>query len=235
MKNGQTQLVSIEAHRLAKTLIWVAVALAIAHIVCMFGWYKDWLPVDDWRYIAFFDLDEEESLGTWFSTLILLLAGLLSFIQAKYSDGGHNRWHFCWWLLGIGFCILSLDEVAGFHEFVNTMVEGTHWTTFGAGLVLVMGIVFLPFWLSLPKRTRVLFLIAGAIYVGGAVGVEWGTIWHEDHGELDTLGYNLWNALEEFMEMAGIVLYIYAISAHIEACRQGARLELVFGRSDLSQ
>jgi len=197
----------------------------------MVGWYKELLPIDDWLYISFFDLDEEESLGTWFSTIILLIAGLLSLFHARYCCTRTNRWHFCWWLLGIGFCVLSLDEVAGFHEFVNTVVEDTHWTTFGAMLVVALGFVFLPFILTLPSRTRALFLVAGAIYVGGAIGVEWATIWHEENDQLETLAYNLWNALEEFMEMAGVILYIYALLSYITIDREGARLQLGFGQS----
>ena len=222
------QLVSIEAHRVARFLLWIAIGLTLTHVICMYAWYKDMLPFDDWLYISFFDLDEEESLGTWFSTGILFFAGLFSLFHARYPGTKLKRWHFCWWLLGIGFCILSLDEVAGFHEFVNTVVEDTHWTTFGAILVLAMGLVFLPFMLSLPIRTRILFLISGAIYVGGAVGVEWATIWYEDEGELDTLAYNLWNAVEEGMEMFGIILYIYALLAHIRDTWEGPDLRLEF-------
>lgn len=227
----QTQLVSIEASRIGRFLLWVAAGLTLLHIICMVGWYKDLLPVDDWLYISFFDLDEEEALGTWFSTLILFLAGLLSLFQARYPATRANRWHPCWWLLGIGFCLLSLDEVAGFHEFVNTVVEFTHWTTFGAALVLVVGVLLIPFLRTLPRETMLLFLAAGAIYVGGAIGVEWATIWYQENDRLDTLGYNLWNGLEEFMEMVGIILYIYALLAHIANNREGARLQLEFGRA----
>ena len=231
-KKGQTQLVSLEAYTIGKFLLIVALALTALHVICMIGWYWDLLPIDDFLYLSFFDLDEEEGLGTWFSALILFTAGLLSLFQARYPGTTPTRWHFCWTLLAIGFCVLSLDEVAGFHEFVNTVVEGTHWTFFAAILVLVVGILFIPFLASLPSKTRWLLVIAGAIYVGGAVGVEAATIWHEENDQLDTLGYNLWTAVEEFMEMAGIILYIFALLAHIANNREGARLQLEFGRAD---
>ena len=47
------------------------------------------------------------------------------------------------------------------------------------------------------------------------MGVEWGTIWYEEHGRLDTLEYNLWNALEEGMEMVGVILFIYGLLGYI--------------------
>ena len=224
----QIQLVSIEAHRVGRFLLWIAIGLTLAHVICMIGWYKDMFPIDDYLYISFFDLDEEESLGTWFSALILFFAGALTLFQAGYPLNKLKRWHFCWWFLGIGFCVLSIDEVAGFHEFVNTVVEDTHWTTFGAILVMAIGLAFLPFMLKLPKRTMILFLVAGFIYVGGAVGVEYATIWYEENSQLNTLAYNLWNALEEFMEMAGVILYIYALLGFIENHRGGSSLQIEF-------
>ncbi len=232
----QTQLVSIEARRVGWFLLWIAIGLTLAHVICMVGWYRygDMLPFDDFLYISFFDLDEEESLGTWFSALILFFASALTLFQARFPLNKLRRWHFCWWLLGIGFCVLSIDEVAGFHEFVNTVVEGTHWTTFGAIVVLVTGLAFLPFMLKLPFRTMVLFLAAGSIYVGGAVGVEYATLWHEENRQLNTLGYNLWNALEEFMEMAGVILYIYALLAYIESNWHEARLHVEFNNDNKS-
>jgi hypothetical protein len=226
------QLLPIDAVTVFKFLLWVAIGLTVAHVACMVIWYRDLLPVDDWIYYSFFNLDEEESFGTWFSTLILFLAGLLTLFHARYAVAQKNRLHVFWWLLGIGFCVLSLDEVAGFHETVNTVIEHTHWTIFGAVLVLGVGAAFLPFMLALPARTRTLFLLAGMIYVGGAIGVEWATIWYEENEQMNTLSYNLWNALEEFMEMAGVILYIYTLLAHVTADRNGLSLEVLFSRKN---
>ena len=225
------QLVSINANHVGRLLLWVAIGLTLAHVAVMLIWYKELLPIDDWVTISFFDLDEEESFGTWFSTIILLAAGLLTLFHAKYCHNILKRWHFCWWLLGIGFFVLSADEVVAFHEFVNTIVEDTHWTTFGALLVVVLGFLFLPFLVALPLQTRVLFLVSGFIYVGGAIGVEWATIWYEENDLLDTLAYNLWNALEEFLEMAGVILYINAMLIHIAANRKEAVIQLQFGQT----
>lgn len=208
-------MLTINHRAIAKALMAVAVALTLIHIATVIIWYEDLLPIDDWLYISFFDLDEEESLGTWFSSLILLLASLLSLFQARAHATAGQRWY--WLLLAAGFCLLSLDEVAGFHEFVNTMAEDTHWTSFALVLVAALGLAFLPFLFSLPATTRWLLVLAGLIYIGGAVGVERATVWHEDNNMLDTLAYNLWTALEEFMEMSGIILYLYTILRHLVA------------------
>ncbi|MGA1199095.1 MAG: hypothetical protein ACO36I_21595, partial [Candidatus Latescibacterota bacterium] len=64
-------------------------------------------------------------------------------------------------------------------------------------------------------QTRWLFVISGAIFVGGAVGVEMSTDWYEDADLLNTLAYNLWTAVEEGMEMGSIVLFIHALLQYI--------------------
>jgi len=52
----------------------------------------------------------------------------------------------------------------------------------------------------------VLFVVAGLIYGGGAVGVE-----HYTDSEVNSLHYNMWTALEEGMEMYGVIVLIYAV------------------------
>ena len=220
--------IRITARKAGAFLFGIAAILTVAHIIAVVVWYRDLLPIDDWLYISFFDLDEEESIGTWFSALILFAAGQLALLQARYVRRDSQGWHGWWLLLAIGFHLLSLDEVAAFHEFVNTVVEDTHWTTFGAVIVVVVGAAYLPFLWSLPARTRWLFIVSGAIYVGGAVGVEWATIWYEDNDQLDTLAYNLWNAVEEFMEMAGVILFIYTLLGHIAEHSKTTSLNISF-------
>jgi hypothetical protein len=222
--------IDITARRVGFLLFGIAGALVLAHILAVVFWYRDLLPIDDWLYISFFDLDEEESIGTWFSALILFAAGQLALLQYRCTKAVAGGWSLWWLLLAIGFHLLSLDEVAGFHEFVNTVVEDTHWTTYGAILVLVVAAAYLPFLWALPPRTRWYFILAGAIYVGGAVGVEWGTLWHEDNDQLDTLGYNLWNALEEGMEMAGVILFICTLLRHLADSGENPSLSIRFKR-----
>jgi hypothetical protein len=64
---------------------------------------------------------------------------------------------------------------------------------------------------SLPSRTRHLFLLAGAIFVGGAIGIEAVSGLHASvHGE-ESLIYHLIITVEELLEMSGVVLFIYAL------------------------
>lgn len=54
---------------------------------------------------------------------------------------------------------------------------------------MIIGLASLPFLARLPSRTGNLFVIAGAIYVGGALGVERATDWYDVNDLMNTLAY----------------------------------------------
>ena len=45
--------------------------------------------------------------------------------------------------------------------------------------------------------------------------IEWSTDCYEEHELMDTLAYNLWNAVEEGLEMAGVVLFIHTLLGYM--------------------
>jgi hypothetical protein len=70
--------------------------------------------------------------------------------------------------------------------------------------------VFIKFITHLDQKTRYLFLIAGALYVGGAIGFEIiENLYADAYGQ--DLVYSMLQNLEEGMEMAGIIVFIYAL------------------------
>jgi hypothetical protein len=81
-------------------------------------------------------------------------------------------------------------------------------------IVGALVIAFIPFIRALHPATRTRLIIAGAIYVGGALVMElplgW---WTAQHG-MDTFGYALLDWVEETMEMVGSALAFAALLAH---------------------
>lgn len=215
----------MSARRVTIALVVVAAVLVVLHVVMWTVFFKTSVLDQQGHWISLLDLDTEASLGTWFSCSLLLLAGILTLVQADGRRGSGRGWVRGWRFLGIILIAASLDEVAGFHESLNTdpyfMSLVGHWTVAGAVLAAVLAIAFVPFLWSLPLRTRTLFLAAGAVYVAGAVGVEFATIGYERAGQLMTLPYNLWNAPEEGLEMAGVILYLYALLDAMAGARDG--------------
>jgi len=109
-----------------------------------------------------------------------------------------------------------MDEVAGFHETLNAMLDFS-WAIPGGIVAACFGVAYLRFLGHLPARTQWLFVAAGCVFVAGAVGVEMATDWYDERDLLDTLAYNLWDAVEEGLEMGGVVLFTHALLGYMGA------------------
>ncbi|MFS8063342.1 MAG: hypothetical protein ACMG5Z_02025 [Luteimonas sp.] len=173
-------------------------------------------------------LDLEYNLPSLFSTVLLLSASvlltLIAMLESKRKAPDTTKWM----ILAAGFLLMALDETMSLHEKMieplRNLLGGQHhhvgifyfaWVIPGIALVVVLGAFFLPFLFRLPRRTAIAFAISGAIYVGGALGVElvegW---WREGHGHRN-LTYHLLVSLEEGMEMFGVIAFIHALMGYI--------------------
>jgi len=110
----------------------------------------------------------------------------------------------------VGFLLMAIDEVAGIHETINSAIVMT-WAIPAAIMAVGIGIAFIPFLLHLPSGTALRFVVAGALYLTGAVGIE--IIGNEMVGDRlsDTLGYKMATLAEESLEMVGLILFIHAL------------------------
>ena len=175
-----------------------------------------------WPFARQFNFVEEGNIANFYQGLQLVLAAVLLLIvwrgkvQRKEAHRGH------WLALGLIFLFLGTDEVAQIHEttIANTISalrgkesDKTGWFWIYLPLLAVFGLAFIPFLRRLPGRIAALFMIAGTIYVGGAVGVEKFVNWFAKTYGDDTVGYVLLDNLGEFMESTGIALFVYAILA----------------------
>ena len=186
--------------------LWITAAVLVTiHVVLNLIHYR----VTDLPWLArqIFDVDEEDSFPTWFSAMLLLLTSVSLALQSFAAKQNKNALAGQWGVLAVGFLFLSIDEIAGMHETLNSLIE-ISWTIpggIGAGLV---GLYFIPFLLKIPRPLAVKFVIAGAIYLGGALGVEVLTDPYLENDALNTLAYNLWTAVEEAMEMGGVLFFL---------------------------
>lgn len=69
---------------------------------------------------------------------------------------------------------------------------------------------------------RALFVLAGGMCVGGALGMELigGKVWG-DYGR-DSGVYALVNTVEEVLEMAGAIIFLYALLTYLAGCTAAA-------------
>ncbi len=122
-----------------------------------------------------------------------------------------------WAVLAFWFLGVAYDEAFRVHELLivpfrqllgnsNLGIFYFAWVIPGFALILALALFFLKFLLRLPARTRTKFILAAALYVGGSYA--------EVHG-LENLTYNLIATVEESLELSGLILFIYALSAYI--------------------
>lgn len=183
-------------------------ALLLIHIVFQYDrFYTHHLP---WEIHALFDLDEEQSVPTWYSAALLGFAALLTAAVTAARRRTRDRDAAGWMLLTCVMTYLSFDEVAGVHETVNSLAP-INWTVPFGILAIVIGAILLPFLKRQPARTRWEFVAAGVVYLGGAAGVELVTSQFFDESNKRQFLYALITPIEEGMEMFGAVIMIHTL------------------------
>src|SRR5690606_6454383 len=75
-------------------------------------------------------------------------------------------------------------------------------------IVIVIGLAYVPFLWRLPRRDAGRFILAGGVFLGGAIGLEMAEAYLNYH---EMGGQSLVQLIEETCEMAGVVLFIHAL------------------------
>ncbi len=154
-------------------------------------------------------LSYEANLPTWFSSSLLLACA----VAASLIPGRH------WKSIAGLAAYMSLDEAAELHEHLGghfTTAIYFDWVIPAAVIVTVLVVAFIPFIRALHPRTRWRLIMAGAIYIGGALVMELPLGWWTARHGMDSFGYALIDWVEETMEMVGSVLAFASLLAHRE-------------------
>jgi len=225
-------IVKMNRRKIVRYLGVIIIILTIAHVSGQFIKLRTSDPIAH-GLIAMFNVDLESNVPTYFSSLMLLIISVLLGIIAQYKNKTKGPYFIHWTLLSIAFLFLSLDEAAGFHEGISGSIRTQWdasgyfqypWVIPGIFLVLIFVILFFKFWLNLPQKTRMLFLVSGVIYISGAIGIELiSGKYAYIHGE-DNLVFNMIIMIEEFLEMSGCLCFIYALLRYIEEYIQNIQI-----------
>lgn len=176
--------------------------------------------------IDLFSVNMEETIPTWYATLLLFVAAvLLGFITAM-KQRNRDPYFRHWLGLTIIFLYLSMDEGAVIHEMfvdpLETTFNTTGYLTFAwqivfVPLVILVGLFYLRFLFHLPPRTRNLLILAGGLYVGGAVVIEAisANQWYLQGGV--SFLYLAIATVEELFEMLGVVVFIFTLLSYVAA------------------
>lgn len=172
--------------------------------------------LQDLRHFA---LDAERNLGAWYSSALMVLIAACAMVNWHKDRMRDGLISYSWVFIAVVFFLMSIDETVGFHETVDVPLR-THfaltglfynpWVFFGAAFVAGFFALLVPFLFDLPRHIATLFVISGAIYVGGALGMEPLDAFFE-HGFGEGHPFHvIVTCVEEAMEMFGLTLFLHA-------------------------
>jgi hypothetical protein len=216
---------NLTTRRIVAILSVLTAGIVVIHIttlVFMWGFGHDNL----YGLTALFDVDGEDNIPAFFSFSIMMYAvALIGFIAMHHRSAERPRTAY-WTGLAVVFTYLAIDEGFEVHEHIAKTAAGwvgAHELSVYAWLVpyAIGGLAFLAvyarFLRQLPRIDALRILRAGMVYVAGAgvaetVGALYVHIYHTEHA----LGYDIETAVEESLEMVGVILFIYALLKYIE-------------------
>lgn len=220
-----------------KTFQFFVVVIISLIVISLFGSFSlhflpDY-PLRD-KFAWGFYADSERNIPSLYSACALLFCSVLLATIAYVKKVTAQRYVLHWGALSALFFYLCWDEALSVHETLNDPLSRLNtkgafffaWVIPGTIFVLICGLVFLRFLTHLPAKTRRRFLTAASLYIGGALVVEMlGGYYADSTGVfvdivepfVPSLPYMLITTFEEFLEMLGIAVFIYALLSYMSS------------------
>ena len=199
-------------------LIFIVIGLTIASITGQFFQYYGFSNSTEW--IEKFNVDGEYTIPSLFSSFTLFFSCVILGIISHKKWQQNDKYLWKWIGLSVIFFYLGLDETISLHEQLihplRDMLNATgifYYTWVIPGLILVITVLFiyLKFLQSLPRKIKYLFFLAGIFYVGGGIGMEMVGGYYAYLYDTNNFFYEIVVTIEEFLEMLGVVVFIYAL------------------------
>lgn len=239
----------ISPYSITKCLLGIVLSLLVANMAIIY--LNIILGYEHLKgFIHGFYFDAEANFPSMYSAMAIWFAAFLLWRIGMTDAEKEGHRSFYWKFLSMLFLFLGLDEFASIHEGLiqpaqqmlsafNLMSGYLYFAWLVPYLLLTaaVGLVFYKFIFRIPARTRMLFAIAGLIFVTGAAGMEMvgGNYWAaqgwsvEGTDKIDIV-YAMIITLEELLEMVGIVFFIHALTSYYLRCAGG--LEILFRLSE---
>lgn len=166
---------------------------------------------------GFFNVDQEVSIPTWFSSVQLFVTSVVILTLAGRSPD----LRIFLIVLGCAFLFLSMDEAAAVHDSLFKIAQKARISWLAGAEYLawmvpyaavgIIGLLLgrrpaLLLWRRYPHETALVGL-GGALFIGGGIGIEIAT--HFLYKIAIDANFHLAVAAEEFCEMAGVSVVLY--------------------------
>lgn len=177
-------------------------------------------------FIQEFDVNSEANVTSYYSVSLAILSSLLFFVVAYHKYADKDKYRLQWAALGFLLLYISMDDASVIHEKFSRYLKGMSdlggwfeykWVIIGLLAVGIIGVAFFRFWLHLDTRFKILFLLAGGMFFGGAVGFELiGGRWAYSFGSKNFV-YSVLTTLEQGLQYAGLTTMIYSLLLYLKS------------------
>lgn len=186
-----------------------------------------------------FDVDQEKSLATWWAVVTLSVLSVVTWFVGQSRGFENQKERLAWYALAAGFLFLSIDEACMLHERIGGKIELDGSLTYARWIILWVplaalcgGVVLWMLW-RMSSRMVIGLIIGAVVFLTGAVGTEIVNSQNryaaatsgrsaleaydfEETQPLEITGkenyaYIAGTALEEFLEMLGVVIWFGVI------------------------
>lgn len=204
-----------------KLVCWLVVGLVLLNALLYIAFKGSvrlgYMELADWLLPALmlFDVGREYNISSWFNAALWVLAAVLAWVVSATSKRPK-----AWVIFGLVCAYMSIDETMSIHEQFGSLAVSLfgsqtgllnyEWVILGVVLAIVMaGLSLRAVW-SLSFELRRSIILAGVVFVTGALFFEALSAWAiEAWG--DQIGYHSLMWVEESLEMLGVALLIAAL------------------------
>lgn len=225
----QNLIINLKLNTFLQTLSVVTILLIILGFIAgLLGLsYKGDLDSNRFlfRFIQLFNMNLEANIPAWFSASLMIFISILTFFIAKIQEGDLKKYFS---LISIIFLLMSCDEISSVREILNNPVRNAFslggifywaWLIPAIIILIIAGLYFYNFFSILNPYFRKSFILAGVIYLSGAVLMEMAGGYLYSHNLGDSLYYVLEVVIEEGLELFGLMYFISSLFKYLKSLK----------------
>lgn len=209
---------------LAGIVTAVTVVSGLLYIVWVLTGFEE-SPITEAYHI--FDVAGEFNGGAWLNAGLWLVLAVAVAVVGAHTQ----KWRLSWVFFATVAAYASLDEFAMLHErlfrlgwrlgqYLPFDPFSYRWVIAGLALALIVVLLLAPLMWALPRRILLGYIVAGAVFLLGAVVLETIGGYVERHfGGIGTWHLKLLMHFEEWCEMIGVSLAIANTTAMLRWTR----------------
>lgn len=193
------------------------------------------VPTGVWHQLwNAFDIGAEGTVAVWYGAALWLTLGLCAILAALLAP----RHRPSWWLFAAVCLVASADESSALHERMLFLGDRMRpwvpfdvfysWVIPGIVIALVVAALLMRVVLALRPKVTLTLILAGLIFLTGAVAIETATGYvHLGTGGFSSL-YVVLTYIEETFELVGVSLAIIALASMFLVRRESGTISVRF-------